>query len=65
MPGLNPFPFVLSSSCTTLYLPLNPALGREFSCEFSLAFFLIFGAETRDQVEFLAMNLLSRLSSGI
>jgi hypothetical protein len=41
MPGLNPFPFVLSSSCTTLYLPLNPALGLEFSHEFSfVAFFL-------------------------
>jgi hypothetical protein len=36
MPALNPFPFVLSSSCTTSYLPLNPALGREFSREFSL-----------------------------
>jgi hypothetical protein len=36
MPGLNPFPFVLSSSCITSYLPLNPAFGCEFSREFSL-----------------------------
>jgi hypothetical protein len=41
--------------------------GREFSHELSLraVFFLTFGAETQDQVEFLALTLLSWLSSGI
>jgi hypothetical protein len=53
MPGLNPFPFVLSSSCTTPHLPLNPALGREFSRAFSLC-----GV-------FLTLSMLYRLVSNV
>jgi hypothetical protein len=41
--------------------------GREFSLELSLkvAFFLTFGAETLDWIEFPALPLLSQLSSRI